>query len=76
MPALTAGMSGSGAAPAVKARSGAKDQLLHKQVKISRGPYKGYEGSVRDTTVTSLRIQLQANGRIVMIHRDHVFAPA
>lgn len=54
---------------AVKRRN---DEMLHQNVQITKGPWKGYIGIVKDTDETHYLIELQTNAKRVRIPRETV----
>lgn len=55
-----------------RGRGRRRDTLSGKTVTISRGPYKGYLGIVKDSTETSARVELHTNSKVVSVSRDMV----
>ncbi|KAI9197089.1 uncharacterized protein BJ171DRAFT_523077 [Polychytrium aggregatum] len=49
---------------------GRRDALVAKSGTITRGPYKGYLGIVKDSDNDTLRIELHTNSRVVTVKRD------
>ena len=52
-----------------------QQQLLHKNVTIRGGPFKGYQGVVKGLTDKGARVELNTNGRIVNVPMEHVLSP-
>lgn len=51
---------------------GPRDRLIGVICKITKGPMKNYNGIVKDTNGNMLRIELQANNKIITIDRMKV----
>lgn len=51
---------------------GPRDRLIGVICKIIKGPQKGYNGIIKDTNGNQLRIELQANNKIITIDRMKV----
>ena len=64
------GMNGSPMAP--PQRPGGMDKLIRKKVKITKGPYKGHRGTVRDTTPSEARIELESKNKTVNISKNEI----
>lgn len=64
------GMNGGPMAP--PQRPGGFDKLIRKKVKITKGPYKGYRGIVRDTTPNEARIELESKNKTVSISKNEI----
>ena len=48
------------------------DRLIKKRVKVTRGPYKGHRGIVKDTTAGEARIELESKNKIVNVAKQYV----
>ena len=48
------------------------DRLIRKKVKITRGPYKGHRGTVKDTTINEARIELESKNKTVNISKQEI----
>lgn len=46
------------------------DRLRGKKISIRKGPYKGNKGTVKDTTDTTARIELEAKNKVVNVPKD------
>jgi transcription elongation factor SPT5 len=46
------------------------DRLRGKKISIRKGPYKGHKGTVKDTTDTTARIELEAKSKVVNVPKD------
>lgn len=66
---------GAEAVTKVYARGKKKDSVVGKMGTITKGNFKAYRCFVRDASEDKLRVELQANRRLVTIPRDH-FLPA
>eukprot|EP00177_Eucheuma_denticulatum_P001499 GFKZ01002685.1.p1 GENE.GFKZ01002685.1~~GFKZ01002685.1.p1 ORF type:complete len:1126 (-),score=187.61 GFKZ01002685.1:798-4175(-) len=53
-------------------RRGARDPLMRKDVKITRGPHKGYTGRVVDTTDDTVRVELSSKMKTITISKSKV----
>ena len=53
---------------------GFRDALIGRRVRINNGPHRGYMGNVQQATDTHVRVELDANNRVVMVRRDFVAA--
>ena len=49
--------------------------LIGSGVKVTAGVYKGYKGKVVDATETTVRVELQAQGRTVTVQRTQITQP-
>ena len=49
--------------------------LIGSNVKVTAGVYKGYKGKVVDATETTVRVELQAQGRTVTVQRTQIAQP-
>jgi transcription elongation factor SPT5 len=52
-----------------------RDNLIHKTVLIAGGPFKGYQGIVKDITEKGARIELNTNAKIVTVDRSKLLVP-
>lgn len=48
------------------------DRLIRKRVKITRGPYKGHRGTVKDTTNNEARVELESKNKTVNINKSEI----
>lgn len=48
------------------------DSLAGKTVTISRGPFKGYLGIVKDSNEEQVRVELHTNSKVVSVPRDNI----
>jgi transcription elongation factor SPT5 len=48
------------------------DRLIRKRIKITRGPYKGHRGTVRDATLHEARIELESKNKTVNIPKSDI----
>ncbi|KPI39637.1 Transcription elongation factor spt5 [Cyphellophora attinorum] len=69
-PAL-AGKAPNGAPMAPPQRPGI-DRLIRKKVKITKGPYKGHRGTVKDTTISEARVELESKNKTVNIDKGQL----
>jgi len=56
----------------IGARGRVRDELISKSVKITKGPLKGYLGTVIDTTDTHVKVEVHTKAKKVMMSRNHV----
>eukprot|EP01125_Pyxidicula_operculata_P004318 TRINITY_DN1657_c0_g1_i1.p1 TRINITY_DN1657_c0_g1~~TRINITY_DN1657_c0_g1_i1.p1 ORF type:complete len:1026 (-),score=308.16 TRINITY_DN1657_c0_g1_i1:215-3259(-) len=54
------------------ARKRRNDELLHQNVYITKGPWKGYLGMIKDTSDTHVTVQLQTNAKRLQIPRSDI----
>ncbi|PVU86444.1 hypothetical protein BB559_006521 [Furculomyces boomerangus] len=47
-----------------------RDQLLGKTVLITRGPFKGYMGVVKNSTATMAKVELYTSAKMINVERD------
>jgi len=63
------GMKGGGKGAGMKGGKGMRnDHLVNRKMMITRGPYKGYEGLVKEATDTVARVELQSKMKIVPVN--------
>ncbi|KPI38006.1 Transcription elongation factor spt5 [Cyphellophora attinorum] len=48
------------------------DRLIRKTVKITKGPYKGHRGTVKDTTIREARVELESKNKTVNIDKGQL----
>ena len=48
------------------------DRLIKKRIKITRGPYKGHRGLVKDTTSEVARIELESKNKTVNVEKEYL----
>ncbi|ETN38564.1 uncharacterized protein HMPREF1541_06601 [Cyphellophora europaea CBS 101466] len=70
-PALMQGKGPNGAPMGPPQRPG-MDRLIRKKVKITKGPYKGHRGTVKDTTINEARIELESKNKTVNISKSEI----
>ena len=68
-PALQKSANGTNGAMAPP-KSFGRDRTIGKTVKITRGPYKGMLGIVKDTTDTAARVELHSKNKIVSVNKE------
>lgn len=71
-PALMQATGPNGAPMGPPQRPGGMDRLIRKKVKITRGPYKGHRGTVKDTTINEARIELESKNKTVNISKGEI----
>lgn len=61
------------AAPSMPIRQGGRDRIIGQFVTIGRGSqYKGLKGTVKDTTETSARIELESKNKVVTVDKTRL----
>ncbi|KAK9757508.1 hypothetical protein RND81_01G167100 [Saponaria officinalis] len=49
-----------------------RDSMMGKNVKIIQGPYRGYRGYIKGVNGNSIRVELEAQMKVVTVDRSHV----
>lgn len=53
-------------------RPGGVDDMVGRQVRITKGPHKGLIGTIKSANPTQYRVELNARGKTLPFPRDHV----
>ena len=69
-PAMTGGAQQGGMVGSGNMGRGPRDRLIGVQVQITKGPQKGYVGTVKDTNGTVIRVELLSGNKVIMIDRS------
>ncbi len=55
-----------------RAAASHKDELYMMQVRMKRGPYKGYQGTVIDVDGQTVKVELSSKTKVVVVNKDDV----